>query len=371
MEGILNSEEQERYARHFALPHFGESGQLKLKNACVLVVGAGGLGCPTLSYLAAAGVGKIGICDPDVVALSNLQRQVLYGIADIGRLKTTVAREKLMAQNPHLDVVCFPVALTAENAFEILKPFQIIVDCSDNFPTRYLINDACFLLGKPLVFGAIFRYEAQISVFNLPETVSERGFNYRDFFPEPPPPFAVPDCAEGGVLGALCGLVGSLQAVEVFKILVGFGETLHGKILLLDAANWQFRTLRLQKDLMLVLPQKLLDYQVFCGFIDEKTLVFSDLKHWRSENRPFILLDVREPDEYTRFNIGGRPLALSTLRTQPKDYLKGVTDLNPQMPLVLHCRTGKRAREAAQLLRKAGYENLYVVEDTLDEKGRE
>jgi sulfur-carrier protein adenylyltransferase/sulfurtransferase len=365
MESILNSEEQQRYARHFALPHFGESGQLKLKNACVLVVGAGGLGCPTLSYLAAAGVGKIGICDPDVVGLSNLQRQVLYGIADVGRLKTTVAREKLMAQNPHLDVVCFPVALTAENAFEILNPFQIIVDCSDNFPTRYLINDACFLLDKPLVFGAIFRYEAQISVFNLLETVSERGFNYRDFFPEPPPPFAVPDCAEGGVLGALCGLVGSLQAVEVLKILVGFGETLHGKILLLDVAHWQFRTLRLQKDLTLVLPTKLLDYKAFCGLIAEKTLVFSDLENWRSESRPFLLIDVREPDEYAHFNIGGRPLPLSTLRTQTKDDWKGIADLSDKMPLLLHCKTGKRAREAAQLLRKAGFENLYVIEDTL------
>ena len=241
----FSKQELARYARHFALPDFGMEGQKRLKNSSVLVVGAGGLGSPMLLYLAAAGVGRIGIIDPDVVDMSNLHRQILYNVADIGKSKAEMAREKLLAMNPHITIDAFQMSLTRDNALDLVAQYDIVADGTDNFQTRYLVNDACVLTGKVNVYASIFRFEGQVSVFNVTKN-GERGVNYRDIFPSPPPPGLVPDCAEGGVLGVLPGIIGSMQASEVIKVLTGIGEPLAGRLFIFDAASFTTRVLKNQ-----------------------------------------------------------------------------------------------------------------------------
>ena len=244
----FSKQELARYARHFALPDFGIEGQKKLKNSRVLVVGAGGLGCPVLLYLAAAGVGHIGIIDGDVVDDSNLQRQVLYTVADVGKSKAVAAKERLLSMNPHIDIQAFTQHFTVENALDIVSKYDVVADGTDNFPTRYLVNDACVLKGKVNVYASIFRFEGQISVFNLTQNDGERSINYRDIFPTPPPAGLIPDCAEGGVLGVLPGIIGAMQASEVIKILTNIGEPLSGRLFLFDAQTFTAKSLKIKKN---------------------------------------------------------------------------------------------------------------------------
>src|SRR6184192_3970383 len=303
----LNNDEILRYSRHLIMPEVGLDGQLKLKAAKVLCIGAGGLGSPVAMYLAAAGVGTLGIVDFDVVDFSNLQRQILHSTNDVGKSKLQSAKEKLIAMNPHVNVVTHDAALSSENALELFAPYDIIVDGTDNFPTRYLVNDACVLLGKPNAYGSIFRFEGQASVF-----ATKQGPCYRCLYPEPPPPGLVPSCAEGGVLGILPGLVGVMQATEVIKLILGIGDPLIGRLLLIDALGMKFRELKLRKN-----PDcpvcgthptvtKLIDYNEFCGIRGEEKPVSSgvpeiqveDLKRRLDAKDDVFVLDVREPHEY-------------------------------------------------------------------------
>lgn len=357
---MLNKQELNRYARHLALPDFGITAQEKLKKARVLVVGAGGLGSPVLLYLAAAGVGHIGIVDFDIVEESNLQRQVLYTLDDIGLPKAVTAKQRLLALNPHLNIQVFPVALQRENALEIISKYDIIADGTDNFPTRYLVNDACVLAGKINVYASIFRYEGQVSVFNFKQNGS-RGANYRDLFPTPPPPNSVPNCAEGGVLGVLAGIIGTLQANEVIKIITGNGEPLAGKLYILDSASMMSRTLKIRQNPKLKITN-LIDYQAFCGIksskenykkvklISKKTFL-----EWQNKNELFQLIDVREPYEYERNNLEGLLIPL-------RDILTRKAEIEQHQKVVIHCQSGQRSLQAIQLLQAEGFENLYNLE---------
>lgn len=356
----FSKQELARYARHFALPQFGMEGQKRLKNSSVLVVGAGGLGSPMLLYLAAAGVGRIGIVDPDVVDMSNLQRQVLYNIADIGKSKAETAREKLLAMNPHIDVQAFFMPLNRENALDLVAQYDIVADGTDNFQTRYLVNDACVLTGKVNVYASIFRFEGQVSVFNLTKN-GERGVNYRDLFPSPPPLGLVPDCAEGGVLGVLPGIIGSMQASEVIKVLTGIGEPLAGRLFVFDAADFTTRVLKISKNPNLAPITELIDYDMFCGFKpkntegtlqDKKEISASELKQMIAENIDFQLIDVRESYEYEVANLGGILIPLSTLKEK--------TDLiSKDKQVVVHCKSGGRSAKAIAQLEALGFTNLW------------
>lgn len=356
----FSKQELARYARHFALPQFGMEGQKRLKNSSVLVVGAGGLGSPMLLYLAAAGVGRIGIVDPDVVDMSNLQRQVLYNIADIGKSKAETAREKLLAMNPHIDIQAFFMPLNRENALDLVAQYDIVADGTDNFQTRYLVNDACVLTGKVNVYASIFRFEGQVSVFNLTKN-GERGVNYRDLFPSPPPPGLVPDCAEGGVLGVLPGIIGSMQASEVIKVLTGIGEPLAGRLFVFDAADFTTRVLKISKNPNLAPITELIDYDMFCGFKpkntegalqDKKEISASELKQMIAENIDFQLIDVRESYEYEVANLGGMLIPLSTLKEK--------TDLiSKDKQVVVHCKSGGRSAKAIAQLEALGFTNLW------------
>ncbi len=353
----FTKEELNRYARHFAIPEFGLSGQQKLKNSKVLVVGAGGLGSPVLLYLAAAGVGTIGIVDFDTVDLSNLQRQVLYKVADIGQSKAVLAKERLLAMNPNLNVVVYQEAFTRENALELVEQYDVVADGTDNFPTRYLVNDACVLKGKVNVYASIFRFEGQVSVFNLNAKDGSRGPNYRDLFPEPPPPDMVPNCAEGGVLGVLPGIIGSLQACEVIKVLTGVGEPLNGRLFLFDAASFTTRVLKfpINPDLEI---SGLIDYDEFCGIpskqavVDEEELSVQSLADMHQQAEEFFLLDVREVYEFEADHMGGQLIPLGnlpdSLSTLPKDK-----------KIVVHCRSGQRSKKAVQLLKANGFPAVY------------
>lgn len=356
----FSKQELARYARHFALPQFGMEGQKRLKNSSVLVVGAGGLGSPMLLYLAAAGVGRIGIVDPDVVDMSNLQRQVLYNIADIGKSKAETAREKLLAMNPHIDIQAFFMPLNRENALDLIAQYDIVADGTDNFQTRYLVNDACVLTGKVNVYASIFRFEGQVSVFNLTKN-GERGVNYRDLFPSPPPPGLVPDCAEGGVLGVLPGIIGSMQASEVIKVLTGIGEPLAGRLFVFDAADFTTRVLKISKNPNLAPITELIDYDMFCGFKPKNTegslqgkkeISASKLKQMIAENIDFQLIDVRESYEYEVANLGGMLIPLSTLKEK--------TDLiSKDKQVVVHCKSGGRSAKAIAQLEALGFTNLW------------
>jgi sulfur-carrier protein adenylyltransferase/sulfurtransferase len=350
---IFSQQELARYARHFTLPDFGMQGQIKLKNSRVLVVGAGGLGCPVLLYLAAAGVGCIGIIDGDVVDDSNLQRQVLYTVADVGKSKAVAAKERLLAMNPHIEIEIFTEHLTSENALKIISKFDVVADGTDNFPTRYLVNDACVLAGKVNVYASIFRFEGQVSVFNLSQNDGERGINYRDIFPTPPPAGLIPDCAEGGVLGVLPGIIGSMQASEVIKVLTGIGEPLSGRLFLFDAQIFTAKSLKIKKNLHYQPIEKLIDYEIFCGVKTVSTIPeisIDDFKKMEAENANFQLIDVREPYEYAVSNLGGILYPLSILPEK-------AAFLSKQTPIIVHCQSGARSAKAVSELQRLGFDN--------------
>jgi sulfur-carrier protein adenylyltransferase/sulfurtransferase len=353
MNESFSKQELARYARHFALPDFGVEGQIKLKNSRVLVVGAGGLGCPVLLYLAAAGVGHIGIIDGDVVDDSNLQRQVLYTVADVGKSKAVAAKERLLAMNPYIEITVFQEHLTSENALSIISQFDVVADGTDNFPTRYLVNDACVLAGKVNVYASIFRFEGQVSVFNLTQNDGERGVNYRDIFPTPPPAGLIPDCAEGGVLGVLPGIIGSMQASEVIKVLTNIGEPLAGRLFLFDAQTFTVKSLKIKKNLHYVPIEKLIDYDIFCGVKTESAMPeisVADVKKMQAAGIDFQLIDVREPYEYAVSNLGGilYPLSILTEKT---------AFLSKEKPLIVHCQSGARSAKAVAELQKLGFTN--------------
>jgi sulfur-carrier protein adenylyltransferase/sulfurtransferase len=356
-----------RYARHFPLPDFGIEGQMRLKKGSVLVVGAGGLGSPVLLYLAAAGVGRIGIIDADKVDDSNLQRQVLYTTEDVGQFKVQAAKKRLLALNPHIQIETYCYDLRSDNALEIIGLYDVVADGTDNFASRYLVNDACVLCGKVNVYASIFRFEGQVSVFNFTNKEGERGVNYRDLFPAPPPPDLVPNCAEGGVLGVLPGIIGSMQANEVLKILSGFGEPLAERLFVFDAASFSTRILKVFKNPNYEPITQLIDYDVFCGVKvglnglsfknnnserrNDKSIDVKTLHRWRSLNLDFQLIDVREPYEYEVGNLGGVSTPLSIL-TEKLDLI------DRGKPVVVHCKTGARSAKAIEQLEALGIKNL-------------
>jgi sulfur-carrier protein adenylyltransferase/sulfurtransferase len=358
----LTNEEILRYSRHLIMPEVGMEGQLKLKAAKVLLIGTGGLGAPLGLYLTAAGVGKIGLVDFDVVDFTNLQRQVTFGTSDVGKPKTEAARERLTNLNPGVEITTYETRLTSENALELFKDYDVIVDGTDNFPTRYLVNDACILLGKPNVYGSIFRFEGQVTVFGMPD-----GPCYRCLYPEPPPPGLVPSCAEGGVLGVLPGIVGSLQAMETIKLLLGAGESLEGRLLLFDAMALKFRELKLRKNASCPMCgtdrkiHQLIDYNEFCGIRGEEEpeshLVVPEispreLKQRLDRGDDLFILDVREPHEYQICNLKGHLIPLGELPRR-------VHELDSSHEIVAHCRSGKRSAEAVDFLRKAGFRKIH------------
>ncbi len=362
----FSKEELERYSRHLIIPEFNIEGQRKLKAAKVLVVGTGGLGAPVLSYLVAAGVGNIGIVDFDVVDDSNLQRQILFTVNDVGRPKVEAAAERLRLQNPHVNIKTYNVQLTSSNALEIIKDYDVVADGTDNFPTRYLVNDACVLLNKVNVYASIFRFEGQAAVFNYTDASGKVGPNYRDLFPSPPPPGLVPSCAEGGVLGVLPGILGSLQANEVIKVITGVGEPLSGRLFLFDALNFETRTLKISRDPENPLNGKnptqteLIDYDQFCGIdtsekekSDVKEISVQELRDLIDTDADFQLIDVREPYEYEIANIGGNLVPLNLIEDD-------VNKIASDKQVVVHCRSGVRSAKAIHLLeKKYGFKNLY------------
>ena len=356
----LTPDDLSRYARHITLPEVGIEGQRKLKAARVLCVGTGGLGSPLAFYLAAAGIGTLGLVDFDVVDASNLQRQIIHSTRDIGRKKLDSAAEKLTAINPALNLVKHETMLSSANAIDILKDYDIVADGTDNFPTRYLVNDACVLLGKPNVYGSIFRFEGQASVF-----ATEAGPCYRCLYPEPPPPGLVPSCAEGGVLGILPGLVGVIQATEAIKLILGIGEPLIGRLLLVDSLAMRFRELKLRKnpECPMCGPHRtitrLIDYQQFCGIAPATQqeialkngipqLTARELKQRIDAGEDLLILDVREPFEYQIANLGG------TLIPQ-NDVPKRLAEIDRSREIVVHCKSGGRSQRIAEFLKQSGY----------------
>jgi molybdopterin/thiamine biosynthesis adenylyltransferase/rhodanese-related sulfurtransferase len=360
--GSLSKDEILRYSRHLIMPEVGMDGQLKLKQAKVLCIGTGGLGAPLGLYLAAAGVGRIGLVDFDSVDLTNLQRQVLFGTTDVGRPKIEVAGDRLRNLNPEIQIDTWETRLTSENALDLFTDYDIIVDGTDNFPTRYLVNDACVLLGKPNVYGSIFRFEGQITIFGAPG-----GPCYRCLYPEPPPPGLVPSCAEGGVLGVLPGIVGTIQAAETLKLILGKGQSLIGRLLLFDAMGMKFRELKLRRNAECPVcgdhptVTRLIDYDQFCGIRGEEAPVSPttvaeitprELKARLDRGDDLYILDVREPHEYQICNIGGHLIPLGEISHR-------VHELDSSREIVAHCRSGKRSAEAAEFLRKAGFRKIW------------
>jgi adenylyltransferase/sulfurtransferase len=360
----LSREEIRRYSRHLILPEVGLEGQLKLKNSSVLLIGAGGLGSPLALYLAAAGIGRIGIVDFDVVDESNLQRQIIHGTSTVGTRKIESAKNRILDINPNVQVDSYEEPLLSENALEIFKPYDVIIDGTDNFQTRYLVNDACVLLGKPNVYGSIFRFEGQVSVF-----WAEHGPCYRCVYPDPPPPGLVPSCAEGGVLGVLPGTVGTLQATEAIKLLLGIGQPLIGRLLLYNALDLRFRELKLNKD-----PEcpicganptvtELIDYDMFCGINPQTERGETDrditpvqLKARLEAGEPLTLIDVRERNEWDLGRIAGaRLIPVSTIQAH-------ASELNTADEIVLYCKTGVRSARALQSLRELGFRKLWNLQ---------
>ena len=353
----LSPPELARYARHIAIPEFGLEGQKKLKEGKVLVIGSGGLGSPVLLYLAAAGVGTIGIVDFDVVDDSNLQRQVLFTVEDVGKSKAQTAGRRLKALNPHIEIHVHETRFTRENALDLIKDYDVVADGTDNFPTRYLVNDACVLAGKVNVYASIFQFEGQVSVFNYLHEDGTRGPNYRDMFPEPPPPGLVPNCAEGGVLGVLPGIIGSMQASEVIKVLTGVGEPLAGRLFLFDAASFTTRILKVHKNSDTKITG-LIDYDEFCGIAKTadrpvKEVSVQDLYKLITEGADFQLIDVREPHEYGIANIGGELIPLGSISA-------AAGKISRDKKVIVHCRSGVRSANAIrQLEDEFGFENLF------------
>ena len=360
----LKPEEYERYSRHLILPEVGLEGQKRLKAANVLCIGTGGLGSPLLLYLAAAGIGRIGIVDFDIVDHSNLQRQVIHGTSWVGKPKIESAKNRILEINPYCQVDLYETRLTSTNALDIIKPYDLVVDGTDNFPTRYLVNDACVLLNKPNVYGAIFRFEGQASVFNY-----QGGPNYRDLYPEPPPPGLVPSCAEAGVLGILPGVIGCIQATETIKIILGKGQTLRGRLLLYNALDMKFRELKLGLNPLRPVIEKLIDYEQFCGInqaqeaqekmdIQEmtvqalKALIDSDLKD-------FVLIDVRNPNEYEIAKIPGSVL-VPLPDIERGEGISKIKELLNGNRLIAHCKMGGRSMKALAILKAAGIEGINV-----------
>ncbi len=358
----LTNEEILRYSRHLIMPEVGMEGQLKLKAARVLLIGAGGLGAPLGLYLTAAGVGHIGLVDFDVVDFTNLQRQVAFGTSDVGKPKTEAASARLSNLNPDVKIATYETKLTSENALELFKDYDLVVDGTDNFPTRYLVNDACILLGKPNVYGSIFRFEGQVTVFGMPD-----GPCYRCLYPEPPPPGLVPSCAEGGVLGVLPGIVGSLQALEAIKLILGQGESLAGRLILFDALALKFRELKLKKNSHCPMCgthrkiHQLIDYNEFCGIRGEEEaeshllvpeITARELKERLDRGEDVFILDVREPHEYQICNLKGHLIPLGELPRR-------VHELDSAREIVAHCKSGKRSAQAVDFLRQAGFRKIY------------
>jgi molybdopterin/thiamine biosynthesis adenylyltransferase/rhodanese-related sulfurtransferase len=356
----LTTDDLSRYSRHLILPEVGMEGQRKLKAARVLCVGTGGLGSPLALYLAAAGIGTLGLVDFDVVDASNLQRQIIHSTKDIGRKKLDSAEEKLLALNPSLNVVKHDTMLSSANALEILRDYDVVADGTDNFPTRYLVNDACVLLGKPNAYGSIFRFEGQASVF-----ATKEGPCYRCLYPEPPPPGLVPSCAEGGVLGILPGLVGVIQATEVIKLILGKGAPLIGRLLLVDALNMRFRELKLRKNPECPVcgenptVKELIDYQHFCGIVPESKedkalkngipqITVKELKRRIDAGEDVQLIDVREPYEYQIAQIGGKLIPQN-------DVPQRLAEIDRDREVVVHCRSGARSQKIAEFLKQSGY----------------
>ncbi|QMS88165.1 molybdopterin-synthase adenylyltransferase MoeB [Nostoc edaphicum CCNP1411] len=356
----LTKDDYERYSRHLILPEVGLEGQKRLKAASVLCIGTGGLGSPLLLYLAAAGIGRIGIVDFDVVDTSNLQRQVIHGTSWVGKPKIESAKNRIHEINPYCQVDLYETRLTSENALEILQPYDIVVDGTDNFPTRYLVNDACVLLNKPNVYGSILRFEGQATVFNY-----EGGPNYRDLFPEPPPPGMVPSCAEGGVLGILPGIIGLIQATEAVKIVLGQGNTLNGRLLLYNALDMKFRELKLRPNPIRPVIEKLVDYEEFCGIpqakaeeakqqMESQEMTVKDLKELLDSGaKDFVLLDVRNPNEYDIAKIPGSVLVPLPDIENGNGVAKVKEILNGHR-LIAHCKMGGRSAKALAILKEAG-----------------
>ncbi|MEU4647761.1 adenylyltransferase/sulfurtransferase MoeZ [Nocardia fluminea] len=353
----LTKDEIARYSRHLIIPDLGVDGQKRLKNAKVLVIGAGGLGSPALLYLAAAGVGTLGIVEFDEVDASNLQRQIIHGESDIGRPKADSARDSILEINSGIDVRLHKIRLEPENAVELFAEYDLIVDGTDNFATRYLVNDAAVLAGKPYVWGSIYRFEGQVSVF-WEDAPDGRGINYRDLYPEAPPPGMVPSCAEGGVLGVLCASIGSVMVTEAIKLITGIGETLLGRLMVYDALDMNYRTIKLRRDPQREPITELIDYDAFCGVVSEEgtaaaagsTITAAELKGLLDSDK-VELIDVREPVEWDIVHITGATLI-------PKDRIlsgEALSELPQNKPIVLHCKTGIRSAEALAALKRAGF----------------
>lgn len=373
----LSNEEIRRYSRHLIMPEVALAGQKKLKTASVLLVGAGGLGSPLALYLAAAGIGRIGLVDYDVVDATNLQRQVIHGTKAIGRSKLESAKERMLDLNPFIQVDTYETVLTSENALDILRDYDVIVDGTDNFPTRYLVNDACVLLGKPNVYGSIFRFEGQVSVFYAKE-----GPCYRCLFPTPPPPGLVPSCAEGGVLGILPGTIGTLQATETIKLILGIGEPLIGRLLLYDALQMRFEEVKLRKNPKCPVcgenptVTQLIDYEAFCGMpahdredgsglASEWEITPRELKERLERGERIVIVDVREPHEWDIAHIeGARLIPLGELAAR-------VHELDSADQIVLHCKTGARSARALEFLRGIGFRKLKNLKGGINAWARE
>jgi sulfur-carrier protein adenylyltransferase/sulfurtransferase len=362
----LSVDEVKRYSRHLIIPDVGMTGQKRLKNAKVLVVGAGGLGSPALLYLAAAGVGTLGIVDFDVVDESNLQRQIIHGVSDIGKPKAESARDSIQEINPYVEVILHEERLDSDNALDIFRPYDLIVDGTDNFATRYLVNDACVLLNKPYVWGSIYRFDGQASVF-----WAEYGPCYRCLYPEPPPPGMVPSCAEGGVLGVLCASIGSIQVTEAIKVITGIGDPLVGRLMIYDALEMSYRSVKVRKDPECPVCGKnptiteLIDYEAFCGAVSDEaqeavqgsTITARDLKTMMDNGDNIFVVDVREPNEYEIVSIPGATLI-------PKgEFLSGAAleKLPQDKRIVLHCKSGARSAEALAVVKDAGFSDAVHV----------
>lgn len=362
----LSKEEVQRYSRHIILPEVGLEGQKKLKAASVLCIGTGGLGSPLLLYLAAAGIGRIGIVDFDIVDSSNLQRQIIHGTSWVGKPKIVSAKDRILEINPYCQVDLYETRISSENALDILAPYDVVIDGTDNFPTRYLTNDACVLLDKPNVYGSIFRFEGQATVFNY-----QGGPNYRDLYPEPPPPGMVPSCAEGGVLGVLPGVIGTIQATEAIKIILGAPDTLSGRLLLYNAWEMKFRELKLRPNPIRPVIEKLIDYEQFCGIpqaqaqeaaeqqkMTEMTVV--ELKTLLDSNaNDYILIDVRNPNEYQIANIPNSVL-IPLPDIENGAAIPKIKELVNGYRLIAHCKMGGRSAKALAILKEAGIEGINV-----------
>jgi adenylyltransferase/sulfurtransferase len=356
----LTTEDVARYSRHLIIPDVGVNGQRRLKNAKVLVIGAGGLGSPALLYLAAAGVGTLGIVEFDVVETSNLQRQVIHGESDVGRAKADSARDAIREINSTVDVQLHQLRLDSDNAIDLFGQYDLIVDGTDNFATRYLVNDAAALTGKPYVYGSIYRFEGQVSVF-WEDAPDGRGINYRDVYPEAPPPGMVPSCAEGGVLGVLCASIGSIMVTEAIKLITGIGEPLLGRLMVYDALRMEYHTMRLRRDPRRKPITELIDYHAFCGVVSDEgqeavassTITVQELRDMLASGMDVEIIDVREQAEWDIVHIDGATLI-------PKDLIlsgEALAQLPQHRPIVLHCKTGARSAEALAALKKSGFAN--------------